>query len=85
MYMSRVLPEEAKAREMAQEQRRQQQELPLCSERWFQIAILLHCLGLRKSTRTREERMRKDEDGIEGDDGDIDAWTEAISDPYPWH
>jgi hypothetical protein len=29
--------------------------------------------------------MRKDEDGVEGDDGDIDAWTEAISDPYPWY
>jgi hypothetical protein len=73
MYVIITFSDKLKAREMDTRTKAttttiRKHKLSLCSERRLQIAILPHCLGLRRSTRTGEERIRKDEDGVEGDD-----------------
>jgi hypothetical protein len=84
-YLSITLSEQVKAREMDDNNNNNYKRSSHCVPRGVQIAILLHCLGLRRSTRTWGERIRKDEDDVEGDDGGKAAWTEAISDPNPWY
>jgi hypothetical protein len=41
--------------------------------------------GITKEHKKLRRENRKNEDGMEGDDGGKAAWTEAISDPYPWN
>lgn len=41
--------------------------------------------GITREHKNLRRENTEDEDGMGGDNVDKAAWTEAISDPYPWY